>query len=276
MANEDFLAVSQAQMEQLRQSGFIELENAISPQQSHQFACTVADLILTQKCPGISPFNPRTLEYPQLVDRVLDCLMTLERTDHKYIQNVYDSLKQSPALLQIVTQPRLVGAVNSMLGRPVDAALFVRQTSCRIDIPHDTAFTLDWHQEVHYAFKDAELIQLWAPVIADITEQNGAMRVLPGSHAVGVAATNDFVPEFGVRQFTVVPEVVAKFKEKIVTMRRGNALLFTSTLIHKSGRNTSTQPRLTLLTHYYHPSGPDFYKNLKQETKAANPYGEKK
>jgi hypothetical protein len=264
--------LSDAQVEAFARDGFVELENVIPAASSDELTLTMLHLVKAQKCPKVLLPDFEDLSSDKRKVLLLDSLLALEKADHEYIRAIHDSVRESPALLKIILSSPICGAVTQLMGQPQGSALYPTQRSCRMDMPDDKAFFLDWHQEVHYTYKDAELIQLWAPAVTDIDLKNGALRVLTGSHKGGVAKTNDTKPEFGHAQYTVVPEHVAKFKEKQVTMKRGNVLLFSKMLIHKSGVNSTARPRLTLIAHYHSVNAPGFFSNIKPPKAVKNPY----
>jgi hypothetical protein len=253
-------------------NGFVILENVISPEMSDDLVNEALSLVRVQRCANVSVSDYEGLDREGRIDFLLEALFRLERKDHEYIRGLHDALRDCPALLRILSLRRICDAVNALLGRPSGAALFPRPHSVRMDFPADKAFVLDWHQEVHYSPKDANLIQLWAPAVTDITVANGALRVLPGSHLGGIAKTIDTVPEFGHAQYTVEPSHVAQYSERIFELNRGSVLLFDKRLIHKSGKNTSTVPRMTIIAHYMSADSPGFFSNIQPPKKVSNPY----
>jgi ectoine hydroxylase-related dioxygenase (phytanoyl-CoA dioxygenase family) len=265
--------LSAAQVEAYAKDGYVELEGVVPQALSDGLALSMLYLVEAQRCPSLKlpPFAGMAPKEREGV--LLDALLALEKADHEYIRAIHDSVRESPALSRINLSAPICDAVVQLLGQPQGSPLYPLQRSCRMDMPGENAFALDWHQEVHYTFKDADLVQLWAPALTDITLENGALRILPGSHLGGIAKTIDRVPEFGHAQYTVEPAHVAKFKEKTVTMKRGNVLLFSKSLIHKSGPNATDRPRLTMITHYHSVLAPRFFSNIKPPKAVKNPYG---
>lgn len=255
-----------------RQNGFIVLDGAVSSEMSDELTIEALYLVRAQNCKEVPVHDFDELDQASRVELLLECLFRLEKKNHEYIRRIHDALRECPALLRIISSRRICESVNLLLGQKRGTVLFPRPHSVRIDMPYDQAFVLDWHQEVHYAPKEANLVQLWAPAVTDVTLENGALRVLPGSHNGGIAKTIDFVPEFGHAQYTVVPEQVANYEEKIVEMKRGDVLLFDKRLIHRSGKNTSTTPRLTMISFYVSADSPNFFSNIQPPKKVQNPY----
>ncbi|HTB77051.1 MAG TPA: phytanoyl-CoA dioxygenase family protein [Polyangiaceae bacterium] len=134
---------------------------------------------------------------------------------------VFESIPVHEAVLPIVEQVLDSGCLVSSL------------SSIAID-PGETA------QPIH---ADDQLIPLPRPhvpivcntmwAITDFTEENGATRLLPGSH------TRDRAPDFG-----EAPETIA------AEMRRGSVLIYNGSLWHGGGANGSTVRRIGIAMNY--------------------------
>lgn len=75
---------------------------------------------------------------------------------------------------------------------------------------------------------------MWA--LTDFTAENGATRVLPGTHRLPPGTTSD--------------EATAKFAEEQAVMSRGSAMLFSGKIFHGAGANKSDSVRRGLAIDY--------------------------
>jgi ectoine hydroxylase-related dioxygenase (phytanoyl-CoA dioxygenase family) len=83
-----------------------------------------------------------------------------------------------PALLELVRMPEIVDAVSDVLGPDV----LCRSSSLFIKEPHDGGFVA-WHQDATYwELESSAAATAWLALSAS-TADNGALKVLPGSHA---------------------------------------------------------------------------------------------
>ena len=57
-------------------------------------------------------------------------------------------------------------------------------------------------------------------------------------------------------------KIIKQFKEKNIELKIGDVLLFSKFLVHRSGENSSSNPRLTFIGHYHNPIKKDFLKNF--------------
>jgi phytanoyl-CoA hydroxylase len=117
-------------------------------------------------------------------------------------------------------------------------------------LPDDesTHSDIPWHQDSGYGSLDPpdDLTVFFA--LTDMTEENGCLRVVPGSHRMGLqehdaAAVNP-----------VLRETQSEDESIPVSMRAGEALAFSGLLIHGSGANRSGAPRTAFYTRYCAPN----------------------
>ncbi len=107
-----------------------------------------------------------------------------------------------------------------------------------------------WHQDEGFIpTRDRSLVGAWI-ALDDATEENGCLRVIPGSHRNGylwpVRAHGDF-EEFD------TADTAYGFDdggEILVEMRAGSVVFFNGYLLHRSFRNRSDRPRRALVNHY--------------------------
>jgi len=97
--------------------------------------------------------------------------------------------------------------------------------------------TVDAHQDWRSMQGSLNSAVIWAPLM-NIDKSLGALEVLPGSHLNGLL-TNNLENGFGMVDLSLVKN--KKFVS--VEMDAGDALLFSSFLIHRSGNNVTNKPR---------------------------------
>ncbi len=258
-----------------KRDGYIELKNVFTKEDAHNFAVSIIHLINAQKCKGFSiPKNVERKSLSFLKSKINEGLVLLENKDHIFIKKVYDSIRNAPIIDNLTLKPKLIKTIKTLMNLNNTSPLYVTQKACRIDIPNNETFSLDWHQEAPYTIKETELVQLWAPILDDVKKINGALKVLHKSHSAGVVETDDRIPSVGHAQYVPKQKYISKFSEITVEMDYGNVLLFPKTLIHKSGENISDSPRLTLIAHYHNPLAKNFFKNFSNdvEPQAKNSY----
>ena len=179
-----------------------------------------------------------------------EAIIELEKHDHSYIAEVYDTIFQLPSFLQIIASEKMTDPIKQILGDS-EIALYAYTNRCRIDPPVDNRRTYGWHQEVFYTIPKSNLLQTWGPLVYPTTKENGTLTVAIGSHKEGIAKQSWNEEEGRAIQIIVDPEVVKKYKTVTLEMQVGDLLIFSPQLFHKSGNNTSEHVRFSFVGQYH-------------------------
>jgi ectoine hydroxylase-related dioxygenase (phytanoyl-CoA dioxygenase family) len=106
---------------------------------------------------------------------------------------------------------------------------------------------IPWHQDAGYGpLEPASDVTVWLPLV-DSDERNGCLRVVPGSHRLGLldhgpAALNPLLREAHSDQRGIALPLAA-----------GEAVAFSGLLLHGSGPNRSSAPRPAFYARYCDP-----------------------
>jgi len=140
----------------------------------------------------------------------------------------------SDALQHFVSQARLVDAACTLL----DDDVWVRWDQAVAK--RDGAPTFPWHQDNGYSLLRAEHLQAWV-ALTDAGPDDGGLWVAPGSHRrrhrhhrAGAHVEVDEVPD----------------AEVAVEARRGDLVLFSSRMVHRTTPNRSGRDRWTYVIEY--------------------------
>ena len=106
-----------------------------------------------------------------------------------------------------------------------------------------------WHQDIRYwSFDAPELVSVWL-ALGPEREQNGALRVIPGSHRLQLDRGR-----FD-RHLFLRPELAANRElidtATLVELEAGDALFFHCRLFHAAGKNTSNEVKLSAVFTYH-------------------------
>ncbi len=163
---------------------------------------------------------------------------------------VYAMLAKSPVFADLVSHPLALAFVEADLG---PGCLL---SACLAINLHPGETAQPWHfDDSHFQWPRPRpslgISTFWA--IDDMTENNGATEILPGSHlwpddmidgAVGEASFNDR----SVRDVSSDPG--ARSDALKVTMPAGSLMLAKGTMWHRGGANKSDKPRLIITPQY--------------------------
>jgi ectoine hydroxylase-related dioxygenase (phytanoyl-CoA dioxygenase family) len=107
-----------------------------------------------------------------------------------------------------------------------------------------------WHRDLPYLYHSTANLVTAMLCLDDMTEENGATVVLPGSHLLvdeNVAVGDQDIDE---------ADLPADMERRTVTCPAGSAVLFHVNILHGGGANRSTSPRRNVIGIW---AGPDTY-----------------
>ena len=198
-----------------------------------------ADLIAVARgaypCDQIEPVDP-ALSDSEVLHRIL-CIHQLH-----YVSTVIENYVRHPKICGVLSQitaahlPFWDGSVKCM-----QSMYFVKPPNFQGQA---------WHQdEVYIPTRDRSLVGAWIAV-DDATEQNGCLRVIPGSHRTGYLYPqrdhgNPEEFDFSEESYGFEPN-----GEIPVPVEAGTLVFFNGYLLHRSFKNRGDGYRRSLVNHY--------------------------
>ena len=188
-------------------------------------------------------------------------LIEFRKKDPKLFGAIYDSLKTSITLTQLVSDDVIVDNVAKFLSvEPSDVS--ISEPMCRLDVPNDKRNTLEWHQERSFFPQNRDGLHslvCWIP-LTNVTEEMGAVHISPESHAGGLItpAQNEKRSELSTRQISVPEEYVKKYEDLVVSVDAGDVVFFNMLLYHRSGINISDKVRFAVQSRFHTATADDF------------------
>ncbi|HMC51559.1 MAG TPA: phytanoyl-CoA dioxygenase family protein [Acidimicrobiales bacterium] len=155
-----------------------------------------------------------------------------------------------PAIAALFGDPRLLEPMRDAVDAE-DLAPF----TCKLNLKRAVEGSeFPFHQDYPYWYvavgDDAARIATAVVFLDDATAQNGAVRVIPGSHAAGAAARDPADPT----GFLADPARLAADREVTVEVPAGSVLMFGAFLVHRSSPNRTAGHRRALLPSFQ-PAG---------------------
>jgi ectoine hydroxylase-related dioxygenase (phytanoyl-CoA dioxygenase family) len=146
---------------------------------------------------------------------------------------------------ELCTLPQILGPIGQILGN--DVMLF--RTQFFEKPPH--GLEIPWHQESYFWGVAGGFVTMWLAV-DDATPENGAMRVITGSHS----DTREHLPIPPGSNYwsTFTRAAIPRESDRIVdcSMPAGRFMLFDD-LLHNSPPNSTALPRLSFTARYARP-----------------------
>ena len=183
--------------------------------------------------------NVDDIDYNKDLKALDKILLSILKVDNKLIGELYDTVSYSSCFLKIVSDSNIEEYARSLLGLSKRNTIYSWTHRVRIDPPKDERRTYGWHQEIFYAIPETKFIQTWCPLIRDTTIKNGTIEVCEGAHKEGIAKQTWSDIEGKATQIIVNEDVVAKYKQKKLPMKKGEILFFDPHMFHRSGHNST-------------------------------------
>ena len=188
-------------------------------------------------------------------------LIEFRKKDSKLFGAIYDSLKTSLTLTQLVSDDVIVDNVAKFLC--VESSdVSISEPMCRLDVPNDKRNTLEWHQERSFFPQNRDGLHslvCWIP-LTSVTEEMGAIHISPESHTGGLitSAQNEKKSELSTRQISVPEEYIKKYEDLVVPVDAGDVVFFNMLLYHRSGINISDKVRFAVQSRFHTATADDF------------------
>ena len=188
-------------------------------------------------------------------------LIEFRKKDPKLFGAIYDSLKTSLTLTQLVSDDVIVNNVAKFLNvDPSDVS--ISEPMCRLDVPNDKRNALEWHQERSFFPQNRDGLHslvCWIP-LTSVTEEMGAIHISPESHTGGLitSAQNEKKSELSTRQISVTEEYIKKYEDLVVPVDAGDVVFFNMLLYHRSGINISDKVRFAVQSRFHTATADDF------------------
>lgn len=173
-----------------------------------------------------------------------DAILHAEAEDHALVYNAMKTMGSSLAHYRLFAEADLAGKTTEVTGIPAErmhATLF--QTP--IQIPKDTRFDFQWHQENGSYSKLPQLTTFWFPILDSARAGYGTMEIIPKSHVDGFRPTRHIVTEGGLNDWIVDLKDGEEEKAITVEIDLGDMICFNADLVHRSSPNKGNRPRVT-------------------------------
>ena len=144
-----------------------------------------------------------------------------------------------PVLDRIAHDPRILDAVEDVIGPDI----LVAGTTLFIKEPETEGF-ISWHQDARYiGLEPHDWVTAWL-AISDVNEENGCMRMMPGTHKAPLVEHVDTYGEDNMlTRGQTVPDV-DETKAVPVPLKPGQLSLHHPRVVHGSGPNRSGERRV--------------------------------
>lgn len=164
------------------------------------------------------------------------------------IRRVLMAYQRDAAFAQQASRAEIVGGIKQILDTNTVMLNPNHHNCVMTKQPAYSSETL-WHRDTRYwNFSDKYLINAWF-ALGDEQVENGAMKILPGSHRweVQEQALDD-------AQFLKLDHPDNQYRlatQRLVSLSKGDVLLFSAHCFHAAGKNTTVEPKFSMVFTYH-------------------------
>lgn len=177
------------------------------------------------------------------------------REDPLLIKKLYFTAKQIKSYQDLFRDNNLSNLLEQIFKVSSNYLIF-SEYQFRFDVPLDTNYIHNWHQDSAYYPQDpygrnSVVVNI---TIQDNTENMGIPNILVGSHKGGKLNFDDNTGiNSKIMQLNVSSDYIDKTKIKIPETKKGDVILYHMNLIHKSGYNSSGKTRFSAISRVFNP-----------------------
>jgi ectoine hydroxylase-related dioxygenase (phytanoyl-CoA dioxygenase family) len=220
-------ALTEKQVEQYENDGFLVVEDMFSPEEVAELSAVTdhfASMVTS------APTHP-----------ALDIGQT---EGGPYLRRVKSPHRHHPVYTAAMRKERLLDVLEDLLGP--DIRLY--GTKINLKLPSGTGDAIQWHQDWGFYPHTNDSLVAVGVLIDAMTEENGPLLVVPGSHKGEVFSHNVDGRFAGAIDFTKISHLTGK--AEVITAPAGSITLHHVRAVHASGPNLSSGSRRLMFQNY--------------------------
>lgn len=197
------------------------------------------------------------------VDYILnEGMLRLDKIHHEHLVDIYNQVPKTNFFNFLSNDNKILKLVTFlMFGKNRSYHPILRNsTTVRMDTPGLDKFYYGWHRDNNSNIPNSNFIQLWAPVVSDISKELGGLNIIEKSHLYNLETTHTKTEQERLKKnLPIRAKYNAKIKnnffnlkERVITAKLGEVVLFKNSLMHKSGLNKSKSKIRYVMTTFYH------------------------
>tara|TARA_A100001035_G_scaffold273584_1_gene264286 strand:+ start:843 stop:1742 length:900 start_codon:yes stop_codon:yes gene_type:complete len=190
-----------------------------------------------------------------------------DKANFDSIQVIYNLIRKLPELYNVLGDSNVMDIVRTLSNLDENQSPYIWESFCRIDPPNDSSFDLKWHQESFFTLPNSNSVQLWSPIINNVSiDKTGTVTLLKGSSKLGeikhyIIKLKNYIHE-GIPDNEIDKINLDKTN---VELKPGDFLFFHEHAIHKTFHNKGDKVRFTMVANYSNPYTENFKFMSEQE-----------
>ena len=190
------------------------------------------------------PTEPET----DAITRFDDGFLQMNRLDRTHGGVLYNACRRLVPVQALTVHPRLLELSRELM--KTRTLMESGATTVRIDHAREDTYLFPWHQDYPYIQDSLDGVVYWIP-LQEVDESNGWLKCAVGSHKDGVVPVRVVDPKDEARNKARNIEISDlkapdRYSQVSVPLKEGDALVFSTLLLHCSQPNRSTRARWTV------------------------------
>ena len=230
--------ISLAQIQQFKIDGYLVIPNALDCDELAQVNALTQNHLSTRT----PPFELEAdVQYP-------GAPTSSEALGGNTIRRLLNAYHREPTLKALARRDDITKTIQQILGTN-ELLLNPNHHNCIMTKqPKFSSETL-WHRDTRYwRFNNKYLVNAWF-ALGDEKKENGAMKILPGSHRWDVQDEALNQAQFLKLDHPFNQDRLAT--QRLVSLNAGDLLLFSAHCFHAAGKNTTQSPKFSLVFTYH-------------------------
>jgi len=172
-------------------------------------------------------------------------IINFYKKDKKNWILAYDLLRNSHSIYTLLANKNFIKKIKKISG--IKKPVLTSKMTVRVDMPHgEGSSPAGSHQDFCAHQGSNNSITIWIP-LQNVELKNGALKVIPKTHLQGFVRDDKNWSKNIVPKNLISEKVASKFGKFVnAPMKLGEAILFSTFSIHKSGINISDKIRFSL------------------------------
>lgn len=180
MTNNTSFLLSEDEIEQFKRDGFILLKNFYTLDKIEPICRRAYDIIGQVIGEYKLPVERKPYAFESFDDGYLDVI----KINRRYGSIIYDAVKQIPAFLTLVSDPKNEILFNQLRSGAIPG-IAAGGFGVRINNPFEEKYRAAWHQEYPGQLRSLNGLVFWSPLI-HVLPENGPVNILASSHKEGL------------------------------------------------------------------------------------------
>ena len=236
--------LNKKQIKDFKEKGYI-IINFIDKKNLTLVKKNLADMIMESARHNLPKYYKKNIKKMKNTNFILNDVMSkLESVRHEHLSKIYDIIAKSSSFLNLLCEKKILLVINKLMRKKPNHNLYLNCNAIRMDVFRGEKFMYGWHRDNNTNIPHSNFIQLWMPLNAFLGKGLGGIKVLEGSHKKNLITSetkNEMKRLIGNRPMRTSLKAKVygheKYREKLIELYPGQALVFHNSLMHKGEKN---------------------------------------